>query len=81
MTTDFLADIWNAAKQGGPFGMMLLLMVLYFVNEERKALSKENAALHEKNAALVERLLTGLNDVNSTIKDLRDILFGGARKT
>lgn len=72
-------DLWEMAKQGSPFATCMLLAILYFINEERRELIKENQSLHEKNAALVERLLGGLNEVNNAIKELSNFLFNAGR--
>lgn len=79
---DIFLDLWAMAKQGGPFASVMLLLVLYFINEERKEVIKENRALHAKNEALIERLLTGLNEVNGAIKALYELLSvaGAGRK-
>lgn len=79
MLDQFLTELWGAAKQAGPFASMLLLIILYFVNGERREVQRENRALHEKNSALVERLLTGLNEVNATLRSLAE-LFRAGRK-
>jgi hypothetical protein len=62
----FFAELWAAAKQAGPFATMLLLLICYLLNEERK---RER----ERNEALAERVLTGLRDSVEAIKDLAKI--------
>jgi hypothetical protein len=60
-------EIWGAAKQAGPFATLLLLFALYAVNLERKAWM-------EKYESLIRRYLTLASDMNSTLKDWRDLL-------
>lgn len=68
------------AKQGGPFASVMLLLILYFLNEERKEVIKENRALYAKNEAMIERLFTGLNSVNAALKELQELLSVAGRR-
>lgn len=77
---DFFNELWNMAIKGGPFANAMLLLVLYFVNEERKEVIKENRAREAKNEAMIERLFTALNSVNSAMKELHDTLGGAGEK-
>jgi L-cysteine desulfidase len=77
---DYFHDVWELAKQAGPFASILLLLILYFVNEERKEAIKEIRSLNEKNSALVERILKGMYEVNITLKTLSDLLSTGRKR-
>lgn len=41
-----IADLWTAAKQAGPFGCMLLLLLLIREQREHKATRTELSMLH-----------------------------------
>lgn len=77
---DIFADLWILAQKGGPFANAMLLLILYFVNQERKEVIKENRVLRDqnevKNEAINEKLLNGFNNVSSAIKDLHETLAG-----
>jgi len=60
-------DLWAAVQKAGPFASMLLLFILYIVNEERKK-------FQEKNETMVERLYSGLNEATNSIRALADLL-------
>lgn len=81
---DIFADLWAAAKAGGAFATPFVLVVLYFINEERKEVIKENRVLNAKNEgkneAMIERLLTSLNSVNTTLKALQEMFAAGRKQ-
>jgi hypothetical protein len=60
-------EVWEAAKQGGPFATLILLVAIYALNAERKA-------WQDKYENLVKRYLILASDINSTLKDWRDVL-------
>lgn len=64
---DFLAELWSAAKQAGPFASLFMLYAIYAINEERKA----ERARYE---VLVARFVELASDTGSTLKDWRDVL-------
>lgn len=64
---DFIAEIWKAAQQAGPFASIFMLYAIYAINEERKS---ERARYD----ALVARFVELASDTGSTLKDWRDVL-------
>jgi hypothetical protein len=66
MAHEWFSELWTAAKQAGPFASMFLLLMLYLVNEERKA-------MHRRYDTLVERVLSGLNSATDSIKELKEV--------
>ena len=64
---DVFAELWKAAQQAGPFASLILLVALWAVNSERKA-------LQEKYDALVGRFISLAGDTQATLKDWRDVL-------
>lgn len=69
MNETFLADLWAAVKQAGPFASMLLLYLLYRVNGEREKLLAERDAL-------LRTTLTAINDNTTAFGKLRSVLGG-----
>ena len=62
-------ELWEAAKLAGPFGTLLMMVVAYYINSERKRLMNGREDL-------LERVLTAMNASNEAIKEnTKAILF------
>jgi hypothetical protein len=64
---DYFAELWKAAQQAGPFGVMFLLYAVYALNDERK---QERARYED----LVKRFVEVASDTGSTLKDWKNML-------
>lgn len=64
---DVFTELWSAAKQAGPFASLILLVALWAVNSERRA-------IQEKYDNLVGRFISLAGDTQATLKDWRDVL-------
>jgi len=65
---NFFLDLWETAKQAGPFASMFLLLAVWVLNNERKA---ERA----KYDSLVARFVELAGDTGATLRDWRNILI------
>lgn len=68
MELNFFSDLWQMAKQAGPFATCLLLVALFLVNRERR---EERS----RNDALIDRTHKAMTDATEAIKDLRMMLM------
>lgn len=71
-----MENLLELAKQAGPwaFSIILLLLGLKIVNAERQELRRENADL-------TERVLKGLNDSATALKDIRRLFRVSAERS
>lgn len=66
----YLAELWEAAKTAGPFGTLLMMVIAYAVNQERKAMQKRCDALRDE---LLERTINAIHTSADTVKDLTNL--------
>jgi len=65
-----LPELWTVLIKQGPLAA-LLFFILYITNSERKAYRTKTDQLNEE---IRERLLKALNDTNSSLKEIKDLL-------
>jgi hypothetical protein len=64
---DILSDLWEAAKTAGPFGTLLMLILYYRQDGERRQLLADYKAL-------LRETLDGLNSTRNAVVDLAKTL-------
>ena len=65
-----LPELWSVLIKQGPLAA-LLFFILYIANSERKAYREKVDQLNEE---IRERLLKALNDTNTSLKEIKDLL-------
>lgn len=75
-----VGKLWEYVQAGGPPVILLLLLALYWLNDERKTLKAERDKLQEQKDALTERVLSVAHDGFTAVKDLRDLIYRGIEK-
>jgi hypothetical protein len=66
MEASWLADLWQAAKVGGP-AMTIMTLLWYLERTDRLRLQKERDAL-------LERCLNALNSGNTVLEGIKDAI-------
>ena len=66
----YLTELWEAAKTAGPFGTLLMLIIAYAVNQERRAIQKRCDDLRDE---LLERTINAIHTGADTVKDLTNL--------
>lgn len=69
MMDQIFTQLWDAARQAGPFASLMLLVLWWFERQERMELQKGRDALYE-------RVLTAMSETKEALRGLRDIMRG-----
>lgn len=63
MEPNWLADMWTAAKQAGPFGTLLMLIIWWKTDAERLRLQRDRDALLERVVKALEAAADAMENV------------------
>jgi len=79
LISQFITELWGAAKTAGPATTMLFFLAVLWINRERERLIKQLDKEREKNEETVDRAFKGLHDAADAVKDLRHMLMSGGQ--
>jgi hypothetical protein len=71
---DAVFEVWKAVQAGGPAVILLLLLALWWLNEDRKTIREARDRLQAQKDELNDRTLAALNS-------LTNVLIRGAEKS
>jgi hypothetical protein len=70
VTESFLQDLWNLAKQAGPFSTLIMLFLWWRADTERLRLQAERDALLERTITSILSATHAIQEATNLIKSI-----------
>ena len=71
---DALKELIAAGRQAGPFAVLLLLVVAWYINAERNKERDERIKLQEKMFELTAKLISLQENTANSLRDIKDFM-------